>query len=66
VANDSAIDVHGWAEPGTILKVNGQAIPVDPDGLFLEQLPPSKEGTIVLEAENTKARKTIIRSVNSS
>jgi hypothetical protein len=61
VANDSAIDVHGWAEPGTILKVNGQTIPVDPDGLFLEGLPPSKEGTIVLEAENNKARKTIIR-----
>jgi hypothetical protein len=62
VANDCAIDVHGWAEPGTSLRINGQEMPVAPDGLFLEQVAPSREGTIVLEAESGKVRKTIVRT----
>ena len=61
VANNTSIDVHGWAEPGTTLKINGQTIPVAPDGLFLEQLTPSKAGTITLEAHKGEEEKTLIR-----
>jgi hypothetical protein len=61
VANDCAIDVHGWAESGTRIKINGAETPVAPDGLFLQQAQASRDGTIVLEAENGKARKTLVR-----
>jgi hypothetical protein len=61
VANDCGIDVHGWAEPGSRLKINRQETPVEPDGLFLAQVRPSPEGTIVVEAENDKGRKTLRR-----
>ena len=61
VANNCSIDVHGWAEPGTEIKVNGRQLPVASDGLFIEQVRPSSEGTIVLEAENSGGNKTIIR-----
>lgn len=61
VANNCAIDVHGWAEPGTKIKVNGREVPVAPDGLFIEQMSPSSEGAIVLEAEGSNTRKTIVR-----
>ena len=61
VANDCAIDVHGWAEPGSRLRINGQETPVAADGLFLMETAPSREGTITLEAENTKGRKTLAR-----
>jgi len=61
VANDCAIDIHGWAEPGTSLKVNGRLTPVAPDGLFMAAAPPSQEGTIVLEAKSEKGRKTLVR-----
>jgi len=61
VANNCSIDVHGWAEPGTKIKVNGQQLPVASDGLFIEQVRPSSEGTIILEAENSSGSKTIVR-----
>jgi hypothetical protein len=61
VANNCAIDVYGWAEPGTKIKVNGRELPVAPDGLFLEQLSPSSEGKIVFEAEGKDGKKTIVR-----
>ncbi len=61
VANDCGIDVHGWAEPGSRLKINRQDTPVAPDGLFLAQVRPSPEGTIVVEAENDKGHKTLQR-----
>ena len=61
VANNCAIDVHGWAEPGTTLKINGDETPVAEDGLFLVQLPPSQEGTITLEAAHGQARKKLVR-----
>lgn len=61
IANNVAIDVHGWAEPGTKIKVNGREIPVASDGLFVEQLSPSSEGNIILEADNGDSKKTIIR-----
>jgi hypothetical protein len=61
VANNCSIDVHGWAEPGTQIKVNGRQLSVASDGLFMEQMSPSREGTIVLEAEGSNGQKTIVR-----
>jgi hypothetical protein len=61
VGNGCAIDLRGWAEPGTLLKANGQSVPVAADGLFLAQLPPSAEGKIVLEAEGKSGKKRLVR-----
>lgn len=61
VANDGSIDVHGWVEPGTKIKINGRETPVAADGLLLQETPPSREGTIVVEAENGKTHKTLVR-----
>jgi hypothetical protein len=61
VANDSAIDVHGWTEPGTQVKVNRQKVPVAADGLFLAHMAPSRDGKIVVELENARGRKTLER-----
>ena len=60
VANDAAIDVHGWAEPGTRITVNGKDAPVAEDGLFMESVSPSKL-MIVVEARNEKASRRIVR-----
>jgi Domain of unknown function (DUF4091) len=56
-----AIDLHGWAEPGTALTANGQSIPVAADGLFLAQIPPSAEGKILLEAQGKSGKKSLVR-----
>ena len=61
VGKGCAIDLHGWAEPGTLLRANGQSVPVAADGLFLAQLPPSAEGKIVLEAEGKSGKKRLVR-----
>lgn len=61
VANDAQIDVHGWAEPGTRLRINDQPAPLASDGLLLQESRVSKDGAIVVEAENDRGRKTIVR-----
>lgn len=61
VANDCTIDVYGWAEPGSRLKIGGREAPVAPDGLFQENARPSRDGTITVEAENAQGRKTLQR-----
>ncbi|MBM3334378.1 hypothetical protein FJY63_06930, partial [Candidatus Sumerlaeota bacterium] len=61
VAADCAIDVHGWAEPGTSIRINRQKTPVAPDGLFMQQVSAAREGAIVVEAQSEKGRKTIVR-----
>lgn len=61
VANDCAIDVYGWAEPGTTVSVNGRETSVADDGLFLVAIAPSKEGTITVEAAKGPAKKTLVR-----
>ena len=43
VANNATIDVHGWAEPGTRITINGTEVPVAADGLFLENVRISRE-----------------------
>jgi len=62
LANDCAVDVFGWAEPGTRIIINRRESPVAPDGLFMESAPLSQDSTIVVEAEHQKGKKRIIRS----
>jgi len=50
VANDCAIDVFGWAEPGTKIVVNGRESPLSSDGLFMENARLSPDNTIVVQA----------------
>ena len=66
VARGCAVDLHGWAQPGTILTANGEPIPVAADGLFLAQVPPSVEGRIVLEAREKDGKREIIRQFRSA
>lgn len=62
VFNDASVDVHGWAEPGTTVKLNGNAVPVAADGLILEDVRPSREGTVTIEAERGGVKKTVVRT----
>ena len=62
VANDCAIDVFGWTQPGTKVTVNGRTLPLSDDGLFMENVSLSREHTIVVEAEHEKGKKRIVRS----
>jgi len=66
MARNCAIDVHGWVEPGTQLKINGgkTAVPVADDGSFFARAHPSRTtGIVEFEAENAKGeRKTFTRS----
>jgi hypothetical protein len=62
VANDCAIGVFGWAEPETKVVVNGQEIPLWPEGLFMENVHLSRDNTIVIKAEHKEGKKTIVRS----
>jgi hypothetical protein len=61
VANGASIDVHGWAEPGTRILVNGTELPVAEDGLFLENVSLSSKQTLTVEARGEKASKQITR-----
>lgn len=61
VANDAAIDVHGWAEPGTRVTINGTDVPVAEDGLFMENVGLSSKQTITVEARNEQASKWTTR-----
>jgi transposase-like protein len=61
VARNTAIDVHGWAEPGTRVTVNGTEVPVADDGLFLENIPLSTRRTLVIEARSQTARQRVVR-----
>lgn len=66
VGRGCAIDVHGWVEAGTIVKINGRTVDVEPDGLFVHQTPPSKEGTVAVELQRGDARKGIVRQFRSA
>ncbi|HQH74370.1 MAG TPA: hypothetical protein PK360_20000, partial [bacterium] len=61
VARNCAIDLAGYAEPGTRILVNGSELPVSPEGLFMENVSVSKEFTIIVEAEHPRGKKTILR-----
>ncbi len=62
VANDSAIDVFGWAEPETKVVINGRRLSLSDDGLFMENVHLSRDNTIVVEAEHKRGKKNIVRS----
>lgn len=58
----AAVEVYGWAEPGTAVSVNGRNLPVARDGLFIESVPTTREGALVVEAQHEKGAKRIVRS----
>lgn len=62
VASHCAIDLHGRAEPRTRVIVGGRKIPVAADSLFMENVCLLRDNTIVVEAENNKGKKVIVRS----
>jgi hypothetical protein len=58
----SSVEVFGWAEPGTKIVVNGKALPVSSQGLFLEQFIMTPDENIIrVEASNGSGLKEIIR-----
>jgi transposase-like protein len=61
VARGAALDVHGWAEPGTRIMVNGVEVPVADDGLFLENVTLTPQRTLVIEARHPTAGKRLVR-----
>lgn len=59
----SSVEVFGWVEPETTITVNGQTLPVSPDGLFMEVFKVFEDANeIVAKAESKKGTKTIVRS----
>lgn len=62
MAKNCVVDIHGWAEPGTRLKINrGREVPVADDGVFFARIYPSRTGTVDFEAEGAKGRKVFTR-----
>jgi hypothetical protein len=57
LTSGSAVEVFGWAEPGTKIIINRKEIPVNVDGLFLEQFG--------LNAKNNRITVSAVRSENS-
>jgi|BarGraNGADG00212_2_1021979.scaffolds.fasta_scaffold05244_4 hypothetical protein len=53
-------------EIGQELRGKGQLADLAADGLFLEQLPPSAEGKIVLEAQGKGGKKTLVRQFRAA
>ncbi|MFA7174122.1 MAG: glycoside hydrolase domain-containing protein [Kiritimatiellia bacterium] len=62
MANNCTIDINGWAEPGTRLKINkNQEVSMAPDGVFFARVKPSHTGSFTVEAENEKGSKVLSR-----
>ncbi len=66
MARGCAVDVFGWAEPQTIVKINGRPIPVAPDGLFMENVRLSSDNTIAVEARKDDGGKRLVRSFDTA
>jgi hypothetical protein len=70
LTNHSSVEVFGWTEPGTMIVINGAEIPVDADGLFIEQfggefIDPSKihlGNKIKVEAISSSGSKVVERN----
>lgn len=63
LTNGASAEVFGWAEPGTKIVVNGQELPVNKYGLFLEKFTLStKDNIIRVKASNTNGSKEIVRN----
>ena len=62
---NSSVEVFGWTEPGTKIKVNGKDVPVSGQGLFLEQFEVNPvQNFIKVQASGPKGSKEIIRTYN--
>ena len=61
LANDTAIDVHGWAEPGATVSVDGRETPVASDGLFFASGRAAKDGTITVVIRKGENKKQLNR-----
>ena len=58
----STVEVYGWTEPGTKIIINRREIPVNEDGLFLEQFGLSlRSNRIIVRAVKDDKSKEIIR-----
>jgi hypothetical protein len=70
LTNHSSVEVFGWTEPGTKIIINEQEIPVNKDGLFIEQfggefIDPSKihlGDRITVKAVNSLGSKVLVRN----
>lgn len=57
------VGVYGWTEPGTKIVVNGLELPVNDQGLFLEQFILSRINNVLrVKATNGKGVKEMVRS----
>ncbi|NLS98026.1 MAG: DUF4091 domain-containing protein [Planctomycetaceae bacterium] len=61
LANDTAVDVYGWAEPGATVTVNGQETVIASDGLFFAQGRAGKDGTVTVVVQKGEQKKEFIR-----
>lgn len=61
LANDTAVEVYGWAEPGATVTVNERETPVAADGLFLASTRASKAGTITVVIQKGEDQKQLER-----
>jgi hypothetical protein len=58
----STVEVYGWTEPGTKIIINRREIPVNEDGLFLEQFGLSlRSNRIIVRAVKDDKSKEVIR-----
>ena len=56
------VEVFGWAEKGTGIRINGEQVRPDNQGLFLWNLKVSKEeNNVTIEARKDGSAKTVIR-----
>lgn len=63
ITSGSTVEVLGWTEPGTKIVVNGQELPVNKQGLFLEQFQLSEDNnSIKVVASGKEGTKEIIRT----
>jgi hypothetical protein len=61
LANDTAVEVYGWAEPGATVSVDGRETPVASDGLFFASGRAAKEGTITVAIQKGENKKQVTR-----
>lgn len=64
VINRSPVELLGWTEPGTSITVNGTALPVAKDGLFMERYLVFVGGKLEIKAKNNNMEKVITRVFN--
>lgn len=64
IPNNCVVDVHGWAEPGTRLRINGNEATVGSNGVFFARTSVrNRAGKVAIEAENAEGRKVFQRQL---